>query len=415
MIFPVAGPLPRVRAATTLRVASVQRRPVTVLPHPRLGEGRGKTAGEHLRVAGISPLKNARLRLPGRATKTRIRMVTGHRTTGCALVFFATLSVFCGCESKQSEKKPEVEKADSGARHVSGVDKNLAEAVQAVAGGAGPQAPGGGPPATGVFPPGAADHEIRPGEPPKLSLGGKGSGPTIQFASGQPKKKLEGQIEISVQTGPRSAMPTVDLLVSSDAPPAKTDNAAAGPLQLGVRVTASRLAKEQPGQLPPGLDAQMGKARGSKFSIEIAPNGSGRVVSYEVSKEFDPELAQIIRSGSDALALALLPYPTEPVGEGAFWMVTSREGFAGLDVVAYRMMKLEKIDKSTAVVSVNTKRYVAGGTLGFSGLPPNPLQEFSGATQGTIAVPLTATQSISGQLTDSLVGNLGNQVGPNGQ
>lgn len=358
-------------------------------------------------------------------------MATAHHRTSPGLLlgalgFVLAAALGTGCEDKQAQKKPEAEKSDGGPPHAAGVDRNIAEAVAAVAGGKGSPSGAGGPPESGVFAPGAAEHEIRPGEPPRVVLGGKGSGPTVQFVTGAPKsgKKLEGQVEVSIQTGPRSAMPTVDLLLSfepsapkaapADAPPGSTPGSPPALSELIGKVTAARLAKEQPGELPPGLDQQIAKARGSRIHFELGPSGTGRVVGVEVAKEFDESLAQVVRSASDGLALAFLPYPTEPVGVGGFWMVTSRESFAGLDVVSYRMMKLEKIDGPRATILVNTKRYVAGGQVAFAGIPPHQVVEFQGTTTGQVVVPVTNPAALQGELADAIGANIVAQQSPQG-
>jgi hypothetical protein len=345
-------------------------------------------------------------------------MAIARSSIGCLLILGLGLGLAPGCDDKQAQKKPEIEKSDGGPPHSSGVDKNIAEAVAAVAGGNGsPSA--SGPPASGVFAPGTADREIRAGDPPKLVVGGKGSGPTVQFVTGLPKsgKKLEGQVEVSVQTGPRSAMPTIDLLFSFESPPpnAGATEAPAGPVELVGRVLASRLAKDQPGELPPGLDQQIARARGSRVRFELGPNGTGRVAGVDVSKDFDESLGQVVRSASDGLSLAFLPYPAEPVGVGAFWMVTSRESFAGLDVVSYRMMKLDKIEGPRATITVNTKRYVAGGQLGFAGIPPHQIVEFTGTTTGQVVVPVSSPSALVGELADAIAAGLVAQQSPQGQ
>lgn len=329
------------------------------------------------------------------------------------LVGFGALALLTalGCEEKKTAPRPEGSGPDGGAapRSAGGVDKSIAEAVAAVAGGAGPA--GGeqkGPPDTGVFAPGAGGKEMRAGELPKLSLGGKGSGEMVQFVTAPPKpgKKLDGKVQVVVQTGPRSAMPTTELSFAIEAAEKPADPAApAGPLVLEAKVTASKLAAEQPGELPPGTDKIIAKAKGSHVRFELAPSGAGRVASVELAKELDEALGQIVRSASDQLELAFLPYPTEPVGAGAFWMVTSRESFAGLDVVVYRMFKLQKVEGGKATIDVSAKRYVAGGALSF-GLPPHTLVEFSGNSTGQIRVSVADTSSVQGEMGDVLLANL---------
>lgn len=330
--------------------------------------------------------------------------------------------LLAGCEEKQAARSETESKADAGSQERSrGIDKNLAEAVAAVAGG---QAGGGpsGPPSTGVFAKGAADAELRPSDPPKLSLGGKGSPPTITFATSgwKPGRKREVTVEMSVRTGPQSALPTVDVTFSLEASeaaggaPAGSAGAPAspaGPLQVLAKITGTKLAREQPGQLPPGLEAELAKIKGTVIRLELQPNGAGHQVAFEAAKGVDESLSQIARTAGDALALELLPYPTDPVGVGAFWMVAAREPFLGLDVIAYRMIKVEKIEGERATLSVNTKRYVAGGQVALAGIPPHEISEFSGSGTTQLVVPARDPFALEGQGSDVLLSNLTAQGG----
>ncbi len=315
----------------------------------------------------------------------------------------AQLLVLClaaafGCDKETEESKPATH-ADGGSSPNAGVDRNIAEAVAAVANGEATAQQG--PPDTGVFGPGAADKEMRAGAFPKLSAGTKGSGPTVHFSSVPSKAARTVQLEVSVQTGPRSALPTLDFgvrLQPSEDKPAVPP----GPLELLGKVSVAKLGADQPGELPPGLDKQVAKARGTELDFQLAPDGAGRLVSVVPSKDLDESFKQVLRSGVDALALAFLPYPAEPVGVGAYWMVTSREPFAGLDVVVYRMMKLSKIDGDTATIDVSAKRFVAGGDIGFPGLPPHQLVEFTGNATGEIEVRASDPSSVHGEVADIL-------------
>jgi hypothetical protein len=334
-----------------------------------------------------------------------------------AWVLGLSLVALPGCEEKKAPPKVERSGPDGGApRAGGGVDRNIAEAVAAVAAGTGAGVPQG-PPEKGVFAPGAADREMHPGDLPKVVLGGKGTGPTVAFAAQDPRsrKKLGGRVQVAVQTGPQSAMPTVELLFSFEAAEkSAAPDAPPGPVELLAKVTTSKLAADQPGQLPAGLDKQIAKAKGSVLRFQVAPSGAGRVTATEIAKGFDESLAQVVRSASDALALTLAPYPAEPLGVGAFWMVTSREAFAGLDVVAYRMFKLTKIEGEQATIDVTTKRITAGGQVGFAGLPPHTLHEFSGNATGRLVVSTLDPTTLTGELSDVLLANMGLQQAPGG-
>jgi hypothetical protein len=325
-----------------------------------------------------------------------------------ALALAAIFVAVAACEDKsQSDAKPSASaKADGGTPRSAGVDKNIAEAVAEVAGGKGPGA--SGPPQTGVFAPGAADKDIRSGDPPMLALGGKGEGPTVTFASGPPKKKLDLKVVVSIQMGPRSAMPTVELSVNQEANAAaeSASDTPAAPTEVVLRVAGAKLSSEQPGELPAGLEKQISKLKGSKYHFVVGPNGAGRLAGIDVPREADPGLATILETAGDTLSLAMLPYPTEPVGAGAFWMVTTRGIQFGLETVSYRMMKLQRIENDRATISVNTKHYVVSGRLGFQGLPPHKIGEFNQTGNGTIVVPAGQPSSLQGENTEALLANL---------
>jgi hypothetical protein len=119
------------------------------------------------------------------------------------------------------------------------------------------------------------------------------------------------------------------------------------------------------------------------------PDGAGTGYRYEIPKGIPPELEDIVRALSDALAVVTLPYPDKPVGAGGFWMATSRDGVMGLDLVTYRMVKVERAAADKVSLSVNTKRYSASSTFDLPGLPPDAprnLGEFQSMSEGQLEV-----------------------------
>ena len=304
-----------------------------------------------------------------------------------------------GCEDKKTEKP--AEGGDAGAlRKSSHGDKNILEAAQAAASAAAQQ----GPPETGVFAPGAADKELKLGDPPKVVLGAKGAPPLVQLVAlgTKPPKKLEGKVEVAIQTGPRSAMPTIELGLTTEAVGKPAEPGASGPVEVTLKAATAKLAAEQPGQLPPGADKTIGQARGSRIKLEVLPNGAGHVKSVEPAKDLDESLALVVRAASDAVAFAFQPYPAEPVGAGGYWMVTSREPYGGLDAVVYRMFKVVEVKPDSVTLDVNVKRFVNKGQLTLPGLPPHQVEEFSNNTTGRIEVLPADTSQIHAQLTDMM-------------
>jgi hypothetical protein len=313
------------------------------------------------------------------------------------------------CKSEQTEAKRET--GDAGVARPPGVDKNLAEAVAAVAGGT---AEASGPPPKGVFAPGAADKEMKASDPPKFTLGGKGSAPTVQFGASAAKtgKALSARTEVSVRLGPQQGLPTIELMftLEPEKPVAAPDDAAKelapGPKGVTVKVGAARLAKDQPGALPPEAAELAGKVKGSKLKLEVSPSGGARIAAIEATKGAEETFALVLQAAGDALLMAYLPYPAEPVGAGAYWLVTTREPYAGLDVIAYRMVKFDKLEGDKAMLNVSTKRYVAGGQLAVLGLPQHQLMEFAGSSNGQLIVTPSEPSNLQGMMQDQLGANI---------
>jgi hypothetical protein len=257
-----------------------------------------------------------------------------------------------------------------------------------------------------VYAPGAADKELKRGDPPKFVMGLQGSTPQVQLnpAPAKPAKRLEGKVEVAIQTGPRSAMPTVELELTTE-PVEKAEPAAVGPLELFVKAASAKLAAQQPGQLPPGVDKQIGKLRGSRFKLEVT-NNSSHVTALEPAKDVDDSLQPVLRAASDAFAFALQPVPTVPVGKDGFWMVESREQYAGLDAIVYRMYKVVEAKPDSVMLEVNVKRLVSPGQLAFPGIPPHHVDEFNDNVTGRIEVLPRDSSNIHADLTETVIAGL---------
>ena len=132
-----------------------------------------------------------------------------------------------------------------------------------------------------------------------------------------------------------------------------------------ARITTAKLARDQPGRLPPGVEAEVAKIEGSRVRYQVDARGIGSGFVAEPRPGLEGGLAQVVSGVRNLLRMLHLPIPSQPVGEGAFWMVTAREPFGGLDTIAYRMFRVTKVEEATVALTVNTKRYTAGGQVDF--------------------------------------------------
>lgn len=324
-----------------------------------------------------------------------------------------------GCDEKPATHA--TAGADAGARSTSPVvDPNIAAAVREVAKAPLAETAGGGsdvkePPPNGVFAAGEADKEMAPGSPPKLTLGTTGGTPKLALEGIvlEPKKPRELAATVAVRTGPRAALPTIDLILKLKAEPPKKDDEGSGAAGLAVlgRVESAKPSREQPGTLPAGVEEQIAKLVGSRLEYRLSENGALSSMSVHVPGGAEAALGRVVEGVGELASTLHVPFPAEPVGPGAYWMITSREQYIGLDVVAYRMFKVEDVSGSEATLSIATKRYVAGGQVTFPGLPKHEVDEFRGEGRGEIVVE-PSRGIVRARVQDTLLSNLAPEGDP---
>ena len=317
--------------------------------------------------------------------------------------------VWCaqGCEKEQHEKSAEpVASVDKTA----GIDPALAKAVAAASAMAGRNAApagSGGPPPAGIFDPGAADAEIKKGAPPKITLGGTGSEPRVALGPLQPKPgfKTQGVVQLSVQGDPQQGPVPVQLAITVEAlkpKSAPTDAGPPAPVTMSVKVVGAKLGITG---VPPEMEARFTKLKGSKLEYQVSPDGAGSAYKTEIAAGAESARDQL-RQLTDVLALITLPTPPQPLGAGAFWMTTSREGVLGLDLVTYRMIKVEAVTGDLVTLSVGTKRYATSNRFDLDGLPPDAphdLAEFECKSTAKVLLKVGTPFPQSGEV-DSLLG-----------
>jgi hypothetical protein len=337
---------------------------------------------------------------------------------------FTTLAlasiVLAGCEDKKSETKAST---DAAVQEGPVVDPDLAEAMKSTSskkkGGlnAEDSESGKGPPPTGIFAPRAADAELAKGAAPKITLGSEGSEPRIRLVAAQPTAgwKRTGSVELSIRAG-RNQLPAVTAELSFEAskpkpaPLAETGGAshADGAMPIAVKVVKASLS---PTQLAAGgseLEQMLGKLKGSGVAFRVLPSGASDDFSVVLAKDTAQDLDALLRPLSEVLAAVTMPFPDKPVGKGAFWMVTSRDNVMGVDVVSYRMVRVEEIQDDVATLTLSIKRYAASSDLSLPGVPPDAkLEQFQSVAEGQLDVSANgALLPTSGNLKQTLVAML---------
>jgi len=344
-------------------------------------------------------------------------MKTPTMRTALALSAVALASLLAeGCDKKEKQRDSEESSAsDAGSSKASKVaadEPDLAKAMGSVAAARANSgaSTAGGPPPTGIFGPGEADKAAAKGAPALLTVGSDGSEPRVQL--GSPTKagsKRTGTIDLATQSDPQQGAIPIQFAIALEAlkPKAEADakpSAATPPLtQIVVKVTNARI--NAPG-VPADLASAVSKLKGSRVEYQVGADGTASNLRAEIPKGVDPGFRDPIQALSDLLVAVALPFPNKPVGVGGYWMVTSRDVFMGLDVVTYRLVKVEKIEGTLAHLSVSTKRYAASPAFDIEGLPPDApkvMGEFRSAGEGKIAVAVGEALPKEGEL-QSMVG-----------
>ncbi len=312
------------------------------------------------------------------------------------------------CDKHEAPRDTETDAAPPKAKVATDDEPDLAQAVASVAaarpGSAGSAA--GGPPPSGIFAPGEADKALAKGAPATFTLGNEGAEPRVQLGPAlKPGSKRSGTISIASQSDPQQGAIPISFTVSIEGQKAKVegDAGATVPTLVAVRVLGATI--NAPG-VPPDLQGAVAKLKGSRVDYQIGPDGAGANFHFDAPKTVDPAFRDALRGLSDTLSVLALPYPSKPVGVGAYWMVTSRDAVIGLDVVTYRLVKVEKVEGATVEVSLNTKRYAASSAFDVEGLPPEAphvMGEFRAGAEGKLTIAAGEAFPKSGDL-QSLVG-----------
>jgi hypothetical protein len=321
-------------------------------------------------------------------------------------------AVLVGCEKPESRREDSAAASDAGASKVSD-EPDLEKAVESVGASrptAGANGAADGPPPAGIFAPGAADKAMPKGAAATLTLGSDGAAPRVQLGpTAKPGTKHAGSIEVATQSDPRQGAIPIALALTLEALKPKADADAGAPTLTAMVAKVTGATINAPG-VPPEAAAAVAKLKGSRVDYQVSADGAGSNFHYEASKGVDPAFKEAVQSLSDALMVLALPFPSKPVGAGAYWMVTTRDAVSGIDVVTYRLVKVEKVEGTLVTLNLSTKRYAASPAFDVEGLPPDAphvMSEFHGGTDGSLTVNAGEAFPKSGQLDSVLAAALG--------
>jgi hypothetical protein len=291
-------------------------------------------------------------------------------------------ALLLGCEKPEAHHDDATAASDAGKSRAAVDEPDLANAVESVEA-ARPSSAGGGadgPPPNGIFGPGGADKAMAKGSPATLTLGSDGAAPRVTLGPAlKPGSKRSGSIEVATQSDPRQGAIPIALALTLEAqkPKGDSDAGAPGATQMVAKVTGATI--NAPG-VPPEIAGAAAKLKGSHVDYQVGPDGAGSNFRFEASKG------------------------------AAYWMVTTRDSVIGLDVVTYRLVKVEKVEGNLVTLSLNTKRYAASSAFDVEGLPPDAphdMAEFHAGADGSLTIQAGEAFPKGGQLDSVIAAALG--------
>lgn len=298
------------------------------------------------------------------------------RTFWLSLVAASVLTI--GCEDKPTVAA-DAGTEDAGARPALG--GKLGQAVKAVESGS-PAASGAadGPPPKGIFAPGTVP--ISDKVPPKVELFSEGSDPKIALHAADIDAEQKVPLLVVLVQGRQMMIPPtqLDLVVSRKGDKAEgapgaaaTASPSAAPsappadgARFVARIADAKLLETEGMPKELGELSKMLKGNAIEFSLtKGGPVDFSRVVSTKDKKdskeaEAAKDAANLpLRIIEEALNGLYVPAPDKPVGEGAYWMVSDRHPSLGVDVVRYRVFRINKIEGDQASISIEIRQYAA--------------------------------------------------------
>lgn len=323
----------------------------------------------------------------------------------------ATLAL-TACGSENSGPKPSPSAAPSASTGlVVGGKLGAAIASAEAASSAKPKASastGDEPPENGIFSAEEAEKRQPKDAPPKLDLLGEGTEPRVPLALTLPATEQKTTVTIGMRMGQQMRLPTVDFALSIK--PEKKAEAGdqpgeGAPVAVAVTVTGATLPGSQ--SAPKELADAIGKLKGMVLHWDLTPSGALRARSVEMPKDAGDGLDLVVGALSDALGAMIAPLPTKPVGKDAYWIVADRARSAvGLDVVRFRVFKVQSIANGEVTMSVDIRQYAADAQLKIDTAPGQktdmPMEAFDSAGKGTLVWKADAFVPVRGEVAEAL-------------
>lgn len=323
------------------------------------------------------------------------------------------------CGSEGSGSKP----ADAGALDASNqpivggkLGAAIASAAAASSASAKAKSSQGGdqPPENGIFAPGEADQRQPKSAPPKVDVLGEGTDPKVAMVGKLDAPEQKVTVTIGMRLGQNVRLPTVEYALSIKPEKAAGDKPKEGaPVKIAATITGVSLPGQQAGQ--PGvkeLADRIGKLKGGVVRWDLAPGGGVSNFAPDLPKGAGEGLELVVDALVETLSLLSPPVPAKPVGKDGYWIAADRGRAAvGLDVVRFRVFKVQSLDDGATSLSFELRQYAADQKLGIPDEQGKktemPMDGFESQGKGTLVWQPNAFIAVRGELNERVGAKLG--------
>ncbi|MBE9126599.1 MULTISPECIES: hypothetical protein [unclassified Coleofasciculus] len=210
---------------------------------------------------------------------------------------------------------------------------------------------------------------------------------------------------IDGQVMPTMDLPPITMTVEADV----TEINADGDIRVQMSYVDIDVASDKtaPQELVEVMRSQLEQLKDVEISYVITNQGTVQDVKVALPETIDPSLKQWMDQMLSSLEqLSAAPFPEEPVGVGAQWLVTSSVPGTGLPLDNVRILyELEDFQDGAVVLSMKMEQQADPETaseLNLPGLPPNvdfDIKSFSMQTTGTMTANLNQIMPVSGVMS----------------
>ena len=161
------------------------------------------------------------------------------------------------------------------------------------------------------------------------------------------------------------------------------------------------------------IQAGLGQVGQMSGWIDVDSRGAYIDGNFELSGA-DPSLAELLSSMEDSMNQMTIPFPEEPVGQGARWTVDMAIDSGGMSLSQTATYELRSRNDEQVELAVSMTQAAGAQTIEQPGMPSVELTQYSGSGQGTTTVrfaEVVPTAEISIDVSTTTAMDMGEAMG----